>query len=163
MKIGVLSDTHDNLPNIRRAVEVFLDRKIQAVLHGGDFCSPFTLQEFKPLTAKGARMYAVFGNNDGDKVLLTKKGEGICDFRDGAYVLELDGRRIALIHYPELAEDLFRSDGFDLVVFGHTHKVRMEGTNKKLLNPGDCSGYLADKATVAVVDTAEMATEVILL
>jgi putative phosphoesterase len=163
MKIGVLSDTHDNLPNIRRAAAVFMDRGIQTVLHGGDFCSPFTLLEFKPLADKGVRMYAVFGNNDGDKVLLTKRGEGICSFMDGAHVLELDGRRIVILHYPDLAEDLFHSGVFDLVVYGHNHQTRLEGTDRKLLNPGPCSGYLADKATIAVVDTADMAAEIIVL
>ena len=49
MKIGVLSDSHDNLPNIRKAVEVFSKNGVEALIHGGDFCSPFTLAEFKPL------------------------------------------------------------------------------------------------------------------
>ena len=50
MKIGVLSDTHDNLVNIRKAVEIFSKNGVEAVIHAGDFCSPFTLPEFKPLT-----------------------------------------------------------------------------------------------------------------
>jgi hypothetical protein len=58
MKIGGMSGTHDNLPNIRRAVTAFLERGIAAVLHAGDFCSPFTLAEFKPL--------------------LSARGQGIC-------------------------------------------------------------------------------------
>ena len=47
MKIGVLSDTHDNLTNIRKAVEIFSKNGVEALIHGGDFCSPFTLAEFK--------------------------------------------------------------------------------------------------------------------
>ncbi len=163
MKIGVLSDSHDNLPNIRRAVSAFLDRKIESILHCGDFCSPFTLAEYKPLADKGIRMRAVFGNNDGDKVLLTRKGEGFCSFMDEATVLELGGRRIAMMHYPDFAEDLFRGGSFDLVLYGHNHKLRVEGADKKLLNPGTCAGYLADKATVAVVDTSIMDVEIVVL
>jgi putative phosphoesterase len=163
VKIGVISDTHDNLINIRKAVAAFTSRRVDVILHGGDFCSPFTLPEFAPLTEKGVKMHAIFGNNDGDRVLLTKRGEGFCTFRDGVYVLTLDGRRIAMMHYPDVAEDLFRAGTFDLVVYGHNHQAKVEGTEKKLLNPGTCSGYLAPRATVAVVDTLDMAIELVTL
>jgi putative phosphoesterase len=159
MKIGVLSDTHDNLENIRKAVQEFLSRGVGAVLHGGDFCSPFTLAEFKPLADKGVEMHAVFGNNDGDRVLLWQRARGICDIKDGASILTIGGKRIVLMHYPELAEDLYRGATFDLVVYGHDHKIRVEGGGKKILNPGTCSGYLAQKATVVAVDTHTMDVE----
>jgi uncharacterized protein len=163
MRIGVISDTHDNLTNIRRAVELFVERRVEAVLHGGDFCSPFTLGEFKPLTDGGVKIHAVFGNNDGDRVLLQRRGEGFCSFRDGVHVLSLDGKRIVLMHYPDVADDLYRAGTFDLVVCGHNHQIRVEGEARKLLNPGTCSGYLAAKASVAVVETAGMAVEIVTL
>ena len=163
MKIGVISDTHDNLGNIRKAVAAFADRGVEVLLHGGDFCSPFTLAEFKPLTDKGVTMHAVFGNNDGDKLLLAQRGEGICSFKDGALVLVVGGKRVVLMHYPDVAEDLFRGGTFDLVIFGHNHKAAIQGASKKLLNPGSCAGYLADRATVALVDTADMSAELITL
>ena len=159
MKIGVLSDTHDNLENIRKPVQEFLSRGVGAVLHGGDFCSPFTLAEFKPLADKGVEMHAVFGNNDGDRVLLWQRARGICDIKDGASILTIGGKRIVLMHYPELAEDLYGGATFDLVVYGHDHKIRVEGGGKKILNPGTCSGYLAQKATVVAVDTHTMDVE----
>jgi putative phosphoesterase len=163
MKIGIISDTHDNMTNIRKAVSLFDSRGVEAVLHGGDFCSPFTLGEFKPLADRGVKMYAVFGNNDGDKILLTERGGGFCTFRDGVYVLTLDGRRIVLMHYPDVAEDLFKAATFDLVIYGHNHRVRLEGSERKLLNPGTCSGYLVDKATIALAETRDMAVEIVSL
>ncbi len=163
MKIGVLSDTHDNLMNIRKAVSLFLARGVHTVIHGGDFCSPFSVAELKPLADKGIMVHAVFGNNDGDRVLLTKRGEGFCTFRDGAYVITLDGKRIVIMHYPDVAEDLYKGGAFDLVVYGHNHQMRLEGGSRKLLNPGTCSGYLAEKATVAVVDTSDMSVEILVL
>ena len=161
MKIGVLSDTHDNLANIRRAVELFAARGVGALVHAGDICSPFSLLEFAPLAAKGIRMHAVFGNNDGDRVMLVRKGVGFCEFRDGAAVVELDGRWVVVTHYPDLAPALLASGVYDLVVHGHDHTVRVEGPPGRLLNPGACSGYLAARATVAVVDTADLSIEVI--
>ncbi|MGO9411216.1 MAG: metallophosphoesterase [Spirochaetia bacterium] len=156
MKIGVISDSHDNLTNIRKAVEVFSTNGVEALIHAGDFCSPFTLAEFKPLSTKGVKMHAVFGNNDGDRVLLARRGEGFCTFADGSLTVTLGGKRIVVIHYPDLAEDLFRLGAYDLVIYGHDHKIRVEGGSKKLLNPGTSSGYLAERATVAIVETQGM-------
>ena len=161
MKIGVISDSHDNLMNIKKAVEVFSTNGVEALIHGGDFCSPFTLAEFKPLSEKGMKMYAVFGNNDGDRVLLARRGEGFCTFADGSLVVTLGNRRIVVLHYPDLAEDLFRLGSYDLVIYGHNHTIRVEGGNKKLLNPGTSSGYLAPRATVAIVETEGMGVEIV--
>lgn len=163
MKIGVISDSHDNLSNIRKAVEVFSANGVEALIHGGDFCSPFTIPEFKPLSEKGVKMHAVFGNNDGDRVLLARRGEGFCTFADGSLTVTLDGKRIVILHYPDLGEDLFRLGAYDLVIYGHNHKVRVEGGRKKLLNPGTASGYLAERATVAIVETHAMEVEIIAL
>ncbi len=163
MKIGVISDSHDNLPNIRKAVEIFSTKGVEALIHGGDFCSPFTLAEFKPLSQKGVKMHAVFGNNDGDRVLLVRRGEGFCTFADGSLVVTLGGKRIVVLHYPDLAEDLFRLGTYDLVIYGHNHTIRVEGQEKKLLNPGTSAGYLAERATVALVETEGMEVEIITL
>ena len=159
MRIGVLSDTHDNLDNIRKAVEVFSKNGVEVIIHGGDFCSPFTLAEFRPLVAAGVKMHAVFGNNDGDRLLLAKNGKEFCSFNDGTCVVTLDGRRIIAMHYPDLGEDLFKLGTYDLVIYGHNHKALIKGDKRKLLNPGTCSGYLAAHATVALVDTRDMAVE----
>ncbi|MGA2763437.1 MAG: metallophosphoesterase [Spirochaetia bacterium] len=163
MKIGVISDSHDNLPNIRKAVQVFSTNGVEALIHGGDFCSPFTIAEFKPLAEKGVKMHAVFGNNDGDRVLLAKRGEGFITFADGSLSVTLGGKRIVVLHYPDLGEDLFRLGAYDLVIYGHNHTVKVEGGERKLLNPGTSSGYLAERATVAIVETRGMEVDIITL
>jgi hypothetical protein len=163
MKIGVLSDTHDNLTTIRLAVDLFSKNGVEALIHAGDVCSPFTLPEFKPLADKGLKMLAVFGNNDGDRALLVRGGGDFCSFVDGQRSFELGGRRIVVMHYPDLSQDLFRLGAYDLVIYGHDHTVRVEGDRKKLLNPGTCSGYLAEAATVALLDTETMAVEIVRL
>jgi putative phosphoesterase len=161
MNLGVMSDSHDHLGNIGKAVAAFSRRKIAALIHGGDLCSPFVFRQLEQLQEFCPRMYAVFGNNDGDRVLLTEKGGGFCTFRDGALTLELDGHRIAVMHYPDVAESLHRSGDFDLVIYGHTHQARVEGKERVLLNPGSCAGYLAQRATIAVVDLANLEVELI--
>jgi putative phosphoesterase len=161
MMLGVMSDSHDHLGNISKAVAAFTERRIAALIHGGDLCSPFVFRELEKLKGICPRMYAVFGNNDGDRVLLTEKGRGFCTFRDGALTLELAGRRIAVMHYPDVAESLYRSGDFDLVIYGHSHQVRVEGSDRILLNPGSCAGYLAQRATIAAVDLASLEVELI--
>ncbi len=49
MNIGIISDTHDNLALIKKAVTFFNGEKVDLVLHAGDFVSPFTALEFKNL------------------------------------------------------------------------------------------------------------------
>ena len=161
MKLGVMSDSHDHLENIGKAVAAFTERRIGCLIHGGDLCSPFVFRQLQQLREFCPGMYAVFGNNDGDRVLLTEKGRGFCTFRDGAMTLELGGRRIAVMHYPDVADSLHRSGDFDLVIYGHSHQVRVEGSDRILLNPGSCAGYLTEKATIAVVDLDSLEVELI--
>jgi len=164
MRIGVLSDSHDHVDNVRRAAELFADRGVEAVIHAGDICSQFTLRGLEPLKDAGVRMYAVFGNNDGDRLLLERKAGGFFTFRDTVMALELGGRRIVVMHYPDVARSLLRSGDFDLVIHGHTHSVvveRVEG--RLLLNPGSCAGYVADRATVAIVDLEDLGAELVTL
>ncbi len=163
MRIGILSDTHDHLPNIAKAVDAFSTHGVEAIIHAGDFCSPFTMATYRPLAEKGLKMYAVFGNNDGDRALLVQRGGEFCSFADGSRVVTLDGRTFAVMHYPDLADDLYRSGAYDVVIYGHNHKLRVEGEGRKLLNPGTCAGYLADAATVAVLDTNGMGVQVVRL
>ena len=47
--IGIISDTHDNIYMIDKAVEELNKRQVRLVLHAGDYISPFTVQHFKAL------------------------------------------------------------------------------------------------------------------
>lgn len=158
-----MSDSHDHLENIRKAVTVFLDRKIDVLIHAGDFCSPFFFREMEPLKGKISAMYGVFGNNDGDRLLLAEKAAGICTLKDAVMKLELGGRQIVVMHFPDVAENLFHSGDFDLVIFGHTHQIVEERAGRTLLNPGTVAGYLADRATVAIYETESRSHEIVTL
>jgi len=75
MFIGIMSDTHDNVPLTKKAIDLFNSKKVEFVIHAGDYTSPFTLKLFKELRCKYA---GVFGNNDGDKLLLQDRRKEIC-------------------------------------------------------------------------------------
>ena len=154
MLIGVLSDTHDHLPQIDAAVELFTRRGVEAVLHVGDFIAPFAVMRLQRFAGP---IHAVFGNNDGERRMLK---EVMPQVQDGPQLLELGGRRILLHHFVEWCPaDLIAQA--DVIVTGHTHEPvnRIEPASrvdkgKLVLNPGECCGWLSDRSTVALLDTA---------
>jgi hypothetical protein len=158
MKIGVLSDTHDRLPVIERAVERFNERGVELVLHAGDFVSPFTAI---PLSALEGEFIGVFGNNDGDRLFLTKRFAEIGPIHPGYHRFEIDGMRTVLMHEPKSIDALVASGELDLVVYGHTHRIDLREGNCLVVNPGEGCGYLTGRATVVVLDTETMHPELI--
>jgi len=158
MLLGIMGDTHDHLPNLEKTVHEMNERSVDLVLHTGDFISPFVI----PALAKcHTRVIGVFGNNDGDRVMLTNKcAESETVEIKGNFVdFKESGRRVALIHGHEqkILADLIESKLFDLVVHGHTHKKNISRTGETLvLNPGEICGYLTGDATFAIVDMHSM-------
>ena len=65
MKIGIMSDSHDNMPAIVKAVGFFNDVGVSLVIHAGDLITPFVA---KPLSELDMDLVAVFGNNDGERL-----------------------------------------------------------------------------------------------
>ena len=152
MKIGIVSDTHDNLPKIKKAMAAFTARKCEAIIHAGDVISPFAA---KALKAAKLPIYAVYGNNDGERKGLAELLPGICD---GPRAFELGGRKFVLAHSIAQVPDSARA-GADVIVVGHTHVAGIERTKPLVINPGECSGWLYGKHSVVVLDTARLAAE----
>lgn len=157
MKIGIIADTHDFLPNIEKAVSFFNDQKVEQVIHAGDIISPFTAKVFGNLKCP---MKAVFGNNDGDKILLAKSFDGIAEFHERYLSLELQGKRLLVFHQPDFIESVSRSRDYDVVIHGHTHKMRVDNREALLINPGECCGYLTNRASIVVLDLTTLNVEV---
>ena len=96
MKIGIISDTHDRLRLIDKAVKELNLLNLDLVLHAGDYISPFVTDNLKKLNAP---LIGVFGNNDGDRSSLKKKfAEFGADIRGRFAFVLVDGLRIALLH-----------------------------------------------------------------
>jgi putative phosphoesterase len=158
MKIGVISDTHDNLPQIAKAVKLFNKEKVELVLHAGDFIAPFTSREFKELDS---RLIGVFGNMDAEKTNLAEKFSKIGKIYESPYKLEVGGRRIILMHKETLVDSLSKSGDYEVVIYGHTHQVDLRKEKALILNPGECGGWLKGKPTVALLDLEKLEAEVI--
>lgn len=149
MLIGVMADSHDNVPMVEAAVQLFNQAEVQHVLHAGDFVAPFAVD---PLRQLACPVLSVFGNNDGERLGLAARIREVGEVQPYLATTTLADRHIAVVHYPELAEPLARSGIYDLVVYGHTHRVDQRHDNGLLLNPGETGGWLTGCSTVAIVD-----------
>ena len=157
MLIGIMSDTHDNLIFVKKAIELFNNEKVEYVIHAGDYTSPFTLKLFKELECK---YVGIFGNNDGDKLLLLERAEG--KIHNQPYIFTLNNKKIVVMHEHQVADALADSGHFDLVIYGHTHKSDIRKVkNTLVVNPGEVSTYLYGKSTVALVDLNKMEGEIV--
>lgn len=159
--VGLISDTHDNLEAIRRAVEIFNARKVELVLHAGDFNAPFTVKAFKPLKAK---LIGVFGNVDGERLLLRKRYTEMINAEiPGEFAeVEVGGCKLALLHgtIQPVVEALALSGRYRVVVRGHTHQPEKTTLGQALIvNPGEACGYLTGRKTIALLDTERLEAE----
>lgn len=157
MIIGIISDTHDHMPVIRKAVDLCNARQVGHVIHAGDFTSPFTFRALKHLTCE---FTGIYGNNDGERVLLQKLSKQRIFTQP--YVIELAGRKIVIMHEHQVVDALADSGHYDLVIYGHTHEpdIRKRG-NTLIVNPGELSGWLYGKCTMAIADLSMLSAELI--
>lgn len=149
MRIAIISDTHDNIWKLEEAIPHL--NSTDMLIHCGDLCSPFIIKQL----AEGVTdipVHIVWGNNDGDKRLLSKlaaQSENIHIHGDFAE-LEVEGSKIAVTHYPEIGRALAKSGQYDLVCYGHDHTAHEEQIGDTLLlNPGEIMG-LNGRRTLAI-------------
>ena len=157
MLIGIMSDTHDNVTFTKKAIDLFNSRKVEFVIHAGDYTSPFTLKLFKELKCKYT---GIFGNNDGDKLLLQERAEG--NIHNQPYIFTLHNRKIVVMHEHHVVEALADSGHFDVVIYGHTHTGEIRKIkNTLVINPGEVGTWLYGKSTVAIADLDKLEAEII--
>jgi len=153
MRIAIISDTHDNLENIKKACQWLNKEGIKEMIHCGDIASRDTVVELSKLF--DGNIYAVFGNMDKDYLSQEEvEGLGLNNFKifPERGEVELGGQKFGLTHYLEEAK-IMANDSFKIIFYGHTHKPWEEDyQNTKLVNPGTLAGLL-NKATFAVYDT----------
>ena len=155
-KIGVISDSHDNMEAIKKAVEFFNENDVELVIHAGDIVSPFTADEFKKLNCD---MLLIYGNNDGDKLYLKERFLNIGEFHPDPYSFELYGKKIVVTHMPSIVDAL--ATKYDIVIYGHTHKKDLRKEKALILNPGENCGYLTGVRNVALLYPHQMDARIV--
>ena len=153
MKIGLISDTHDNFKTIESAVRIFGEKRIEYVIHAGDITTPEAVESFA-----GLKMIGVLGNNDLDKKGLTSAFEKIGgELRGEICEIEENDLVIGVYHGTDFRkrDALIQSGKYNVVVYGHTHKIENKNVGKTMvINPGTANGwFFGYKATAAIFDT----------
>jgi putative phosphoesterase len=158
VKIAILSDIHDNIWKLEALLR---DLQADVLVFCGDFCAPFTLTQIAEGFA--GPIHVVFGNNDGDQWLLSRKAARFPQVTlHGQFAeLEYGGCRIAVTHYPEIGRALAQGGVYDLVCHGHSHERLVEQVGKTLrVNPGEVMGRFG-LSTYALYDTGTGQAEII--
>lgn len=183
MKIVIISDTHGNTATFKKIVEWVNKENIKTILHCGDIGSPESLKE--SLANFKGEFLGIFGNMDKDWDIRIEEYQNPSTIKvvQEPLEIELDGKKIAVIHKLEPAKQLAESGKYDIVFYGHTHKpwlvriatpvrnvVSTAGWQAKrsvasgeekgclLINPGEAAGQIF-KPTFAVYDTEKDSVE----
>ena len=161
--VGVISDTHDNLTNTRKAVKIFVDAGVDIVLHLGDIVAPFTLMTLAH-GLEGIRVVGVYGNNCGEKLGLQRVAQGLgIELYEPPHELVISGKRILMVHgygSPDMTKSivysLARGGEWDIILYGHTHaRDRLFVNGRLVLNPGEAAGVL-EKPSIALLDVESL-------
>jgi len=150
MQIAIISDMHDSLEKLRFVLKEIENLGIKQIICCGDICAPFMAKEMGKFPGE---VHCVFGNVE-DRINTPKVCEeysNLHHYGDKASI-EIDNKRIGIIHYPEEAEEMAKSGNYDFVFHGHTHEKRaINFGDCLLLNPGEILG-IKGSPSYAVVD-----------
>ena len=158
MLIGVVSDTHNNSKNIEKIISLFNEESITTVFHTGDITNANSLEKFNKLNS---RLIGVFGNNDRNELNLkecAKQNNFL--FKEPPALIEIENKKIAIFHEPELIESFLEKNHADIVLHGHTHRYRNQRIRNTLIfNPGESSGMIEGSNAIGIVDLKTLVTK----
>lgn len=160
MRIGVVSDTHDNARNVSRIVELLRGACVDRVVHTGDITRGATLEMLARIDAP---LFGVYGNNDvlRDELDSAAARLGI-KLAEPPLEVTWDGQEILVVHDPREIEGALRAD-HRLVLHGHNHLRVMERSPSRLtFNPGECAGHMEGLNAVGVVELDTLTPDVLL-
>lgn len=144
MNIAIISDIHDNIPNLKKVLDYCNANGIEKIICCGDLATIETL-DFLNDNFSG-KIFFTFGNMDQGHIASYpfsgndyKHTSIFAEFGEA----EIENKKIAFVHYPDVAKELCESGKYDFVFHGHTHKPWTEVINNcTLLNPGNVANQL---------------------
>jgi len=187
MKIAIISDIHNNIPNLTKVLSYCRENEIEKIICCGDLASIETLDYLNDNFT--GEIFYTFGNMDNDFLknypfektdsstslgmtyaykntkIFKDFGEAEIDVLQG---VELpigsstpNKIKIAFVHFPKKARELCETGKYDFVFHGHTHKPWQEKINNcMLLNPGNVGNQIYPP-TFAVWNTSDNLFELI--
>lgn len=163
MKIGILSDTHNDSAATRRVLQEFRRRGVRTLFHCGDLIFANMVKLFA-----GFEVYFVHGNMDRpyrqaiEMVIKTQSGAHWLGKGDE---VEIEGKRLAITHGArvDVLEMLLWAEP-DYLFHGHTHRCRDERVGPtRVINPGAVSGKRHEARSACVLDLETDRLEVVRL
>ena len=153
MKIGIVSDTHDDARNLEAAIEALRAESVTKVLHCGDVCGPGLIQAMA-----GFDVWIAQGNMDRHPGLAQVAEETLGRGRLAwLHRLTLDGYAVALIHgdNEEMLRNMITSGQYAYVLCGHTHRRRDQTVGRtRVINPGALGGVRWQRRSFCILDLA---------
>lgn len=150
--LGVLSDTHNQVKNLRAALEIFERAGVRTLIHCGDVTTLETLEWLAEY-----RVIYVYGNLDaapGELRDMLLRYDPL-NYGGVSYSGEIDGVKIAAVHghLPGAVDALAHSGEYDYVFTGHTHKRRDQRIGRaRVINPGALGGLRLESRSCCLVD-----------
>ncbi len=150
MKIGILSDTHNDIEMTKRALGIFRERGVGMIIHAGDLTSPRMMELFREFDCR-----FVLGNGDLDVEILNVESEKLGFGCVGETCsLEVENKKIIIFHGNNvpLFRETVASGKYDYIIKGHTHFFENYVANRtRIINPGALYG--TEEFSVALLDT----------
>ncbi len=149
MKIALISDTHDNIENINKVLNIIKEKQITTILHAGDISFPNTLELFK-----GFKLHFVLGNCDTEILAFDKiTKENNFQLLGSTGIINLENKKIGITHgnSSESVENLLKQN-LDYLILGHQHlHSDTQSGNTRIINPGSVKGD-REKPHFAILD-----------
>ena len=160
MKIGVMSDSHGNIENVRQAAEYMMEAEVEYIIHLGDDYYDARILDILPVN------------------VIKVPGSYEAVYQDASIpnrlVEEIAGLRILITHTKDshrndlpgdkMPEEFRASGKVDIVLFGHSHSfyAKLEG-GILMVNPGHLKADdKKGEATFALLDINKNSTVTVL-
>ncbi len=151
MKIGIISDTHDNQHNLESALSILAAEDVRTVFHCGDICGPGIIRSLA-----GFDVWISQGNMDRHLGLAQAVEQTLGRGRLAwLHKPALNGFQMALIHGDNKAAlaNLVTSGQYAYVFHGHTHMRRDQTIgHTRVINPGALGGIRRQSRSFCVLD-----------
>ena len=163
MKIGIISDTHNNTANLRIAVKRFKKEGIKTVIHCGDLTNPDELEWLE-----GFQVIFTYGNGDYAPEEIRHKLVAANPASTAAYKYEgeFDSLFIGVTHghLDNFLDEMVHSSKFDFVFRGHSHSRKEETVGRThVINPGALGGLFREERSFCILDVDTRQVEYILI
>ena len=149
--IAIMSDSHDNLPNLKKSLAWCKKHQVKKIIFCGDVTTASTLSCLS-VNFRG-EIFLIKGNAD---LFSDKQATALPNIRflGEIGIIDLEGIRIGLCHEPRKIKRTISLSPTPLrwIFYGHTHTPWLEKSGSTtLINPGNLAGIF-HQASFAVMD-----------